>query len=643
MRDCLFPLLLLLTLLDLGFVEATAVVSSGELLPLWLLAAASPWLRRLQRYWLYRCAWNLGVLLVFALLVRHATTTGLLHMLEDGLLLAVLCQVHLLNNIGERQRPDLIFFNSFLVAFVTSFFAPDLGWSLLFIAHSFVLVPTLQVYVLARRGTNPGATVMRAVFRDSVPRTMAVGCCTAIVFVVWPRNFHREGWLGEAMALGHEAGLADQIRIDRELPTQLSDEVVLRIVPPKGRAEQVPSHWRATAFSIFDGVAWLPQDTDAGERLATDVPWRGQRDGSWQRSAEAAGISLRVQLHDLATRRLLCPLASAGIRLGNGDGILIDPKPYGVLAFLRVEEAKRPWLDYTVTLSFEPSAAPPSARAREHMLTLPSSGLPVIVHDLAQRLREQLPPDAETAAIARTSCDWLQQHRRYQLPGGPGFARNLGEFLIGSGAGHCEYFATTLALLLRLQGVPCRLVGGYLAHEQDPQSGAVVARARDAHAWVEALLPNGAWVTLDATPPSDVVGQKAADGSWWGGMRSDLNALWNEVVAFDGSKRTRWLQALHDMPATVAARPFAVATFLAAAVVLGCLWRRRRQSLPAIVQLQRAVRATGLALRHGETPRELLARATSAGVEGALLANLTAAASRHETQRYGSSQERPRR
>src|SRR5690606_31665075 len=107
MRDRLHPFLLLLTLLDLAFVHATDVVSGATLAPLWVFAAASGRLRRLQRFVTYRVLWNSGVLLVFALLVQHATTTGLLHMLEDGLLLAVLCQVHLLNNVGERQRPDL--------------------------------------------------------------------------------------------------------------------------------------------------------------------------------------------------------------------------------------------------------------------------------------------------------------------------------------------------------------------------------------------------------------------------------------------------------------------------------------------------------------------------------------------------------
>ncbi|HEX5054213.1 MAG TPA: transglutaminaseTgpA domain-containing protein [Planctomycetota bacterium] len=641
----MFPLLFVLTLLDLGFVEATAVVSGSELVPLWLLAAASPWLRRLQRYWLYRCFWNLGVLVVFALLVRHATTTGLLHMLEDGLLLAVLCQVHLLNNIGERQRPDLIFFNSFLVAFVTSFFAADLVWSLLFVAHSFVLVPTLQVYALARREPQLARDLLRAVLRDSVPRTVAVGCVTALVFVVWPRDFHRDGWLGEAMALGRdfEAGLAEQIRIDHEQPTLLSDALVMQIRPASGRAEQVPSHWRATAFSIFDGATWLPQDSGSfGSRLSTDDPWRGRRDGSWQRTAAPAGGVLQVRLHDLDTKRLLCPLQSTVIRLGNGEGLLLDAKSYGVLAFLRLEDAPLSWIDYTVALGGPPAPVPPSPGARAHLLSLPGNGLPGVVQDLAARLRAQLPADADAERIARASCDWLREHRRYQLPGGPGFARNIGEFLLGSGAGHCEYFATALALLLRLQDVPCRLVGGYLAHEWDAQSGALVVRARDAHAWVEAMLPDGVWITLDATPPSDVFGNRRDESSWWGSVRTNLESLWSDVVMFDGKKRLRWLQALGDLPEALAARPFGVLMGLGGAIGVLCLWRRRRQSLPAIVELQRAVRATGLALQRGETPRELLARAAAAAdVDPRRLQGLREAAQRHEARRYAPPAARP--
>ncbi len=102
MNQPLLLLLMTLTLLDLGFVQATDVVPTAELLPLWLLAAGTRWLRRLQRHKLYHAGWNIGVVAVFTLLVHHATTSGLLHMLEDGLVLAVLCQVHLWRNQWDQ-------------------------------------------------------------------------------------------------------------------------------------------------------------------------------------------------------------------------------------------------------------------------------------------------------------------------------------------------------------------------------------------------------------------------------------------------------------------------------------------------------------------------------------------------------------
>ena len=69
MSDRLHPLLVVLAALDLGFVHATGAVSTALLAPLWGLTLAAPVLRRLQRHALYRAGWNLGVLVVFGLLV----------------------------------------------------------------------------------------------------------------------------------------------------------------------------------------------------------------------------------------------------------------------------------------------------------------------------------------------------------------------------------------------------------------------------------------------------------------------------------------------------------------------------------------------------------------------------------------------
>jgi hypothetical protein len=234
-------------------------------------------------------------------------------------------------------------------------------------------------------------------------------------------------------------------------------------------------------------------------------------------------------------------------------------------------------------------------------------------------------------AVADASCIWLQQNRRYDLPGQPGFARNLGEFLIGSGTGHCEYFATALALLLRTQQVPCRLVGGYLAHEWDAATRSVVVRGKHAHAWVEVLDEAGSWHTYDPTPAADVRADRDLEDGWWAALRRELEGWWAAITGFDQAARDRWLAGLTALPSE---HPSALAGLLAALCAFVHV-RRRRRSLPSIAALQRALRKAGLSLQRGETPRELLARATRAELAPDVFARLQAAARHHEASRYG--------
>ncbi|MBL8729505.1 MAG: DUF3488 domain-containing protein [Planctomycetes bacterium] len=648
MRDGLLPFLLLLTLLDLAFVQATGIVAGQGLLPLWLLTLGAPWLRRLQRWLWCRLTWNLGVLLVFALLVRHATTTGLLHMLEDGLVLAVLCQVHLVNNIGARQRPDLVFFNSLLIAFVTSFFAPDLGWSLLFVAHAFVLVAALQVNVLVRRGAALEAGVVRQVVRHAIAHAVAIGAITALLFVLLPRDFARPGWLGDALGREHgaEAGIADRIRIDDERPTRLGESVVMRLSPASGREADVPHHWRSILFAEFDGAEWSPTAFRTDSRFALDVDWVATGDGSWRRDLGPPVAVVHVQLPDAGDARLPHPLTASALRPPRGQGLSLSTEPSGALLVERLDREQARGLEYAVEIAAGSGRVSLTRAAQDRLTHLPAQNIPRVLHDLATQVRRELPPGASPTTIALASRDWLQQHRRYQLPGEPGFARNLGEFLIGSGAGHCEYFATALALLLRLQGVPCRLVGGYLAHEWDPASASMLVRSRHAHAWVEAIGDDGRWLVLDATPPADVMAPRGEATNWLSASWRQLETMWSDVVGFDGNRRAAWLQRVLDLPGdlagTAAAHPFPVAATLALGVLL-VYRRRRRQHEPAIADLERAVRAAGLSLRNGETPRELLLRAEAAGIATAPLAGLRQAARRHERLRYGPAATRPDR
>ena len=76
---------------------------------------------------------------------------------------------------------------------------------------------------------------------------------------------------------------------------------------------------------------------------------------------------------------------------------------------------------------------------------------------------------------------------------------SIEKFLFASKRGHCELFATAAAVLLRMQGVPARLVTGFRL-SSGPWEAGLRFRTGDAHAWLEYYLPEQGWKALDPTP-----------------------------------------------------------------------------------------------------------------------------------------------
>jgi transglutaminase-like putative cysteine protease len=109
---------------------------------------------------------------------------------------------------------------------------------------------------------------------------------------------------------------------------------------------------------------------------------------------------------------------------------------------------------------------------------------------------EETPYD-KAVAIER----WLEENKRYSLaverPGGD----IADSFLFEMDAGYCTYYATTMVVLLRSQGVPARFVTGYTPGEIG-DDGSYVVRGLDSHAWVEVYFPDVGWIRFDPTPSS---------------------------------------------------------------------------------------------------------------------------------------------
>jgi protein-glutamine gamma-glutamyltransferase len=150
-----------------------------------------------------------------------------------------------------------------------------------------------------------------------------------------------------------------------------------------------------------------------------------------------------------------------------------------------------------------------------------------------------LPPQRRTA-VARALTDYLassgEYHYSLELQRKDLSLDPAEDFLVNVKQGHCEYYATALALMLRSVSIPARIVNGYRGAEspEGQPKGYYVVRESHAHAWVEALIGDGQgsyWLTLDPTPVS-LATSSSGSFSWsdlWDTTANSIRTVWRSV------------------------------------------------------------------------------------------------------------------
>ncbi|HYL81619.1 MAG TPA: transglutaminase domain-containing protein, partial [Candidatus Acidoferrum sp.] len=149
-----------------------------------------------------------------------------------------------------------------------------------------------------------------------------------------------------------------------------------------------------------------------------------------------------------------------------------------------------------------------------------------------RRLAEQLAAGAASPyETARRVETYLGENIRYSLDLRRETTQDpLDEFLFQRQAGNCEYFAASMAILLRVAGIPARVVNGFQRGEWNEVGQYFAVRQRDAHSWVEAYLPDAGWVTFDPTPRAAFEAQAFGASGWAGKYFDALRMRWNRYV-----------------------------------------------------------------------------------------------------------------
>jgi transglutaminase-like putative cysteine protease len=377
---------------------------------------------------------------------------------------------------------------------------------------------------------------------------------------------------------------------------RLGDEVVLQVRAP------APSYWRGYVLERYDGQSWQARPRPfSAPGIALHIPIRGEN--------TAAGPSLPQTFY---VRKPLGSQVPVAYPLRE----LYFPARYLVMfdsGTVQSPAALRRGVTYAAVSQVR-DLSPAALRGADSIdpqanrayLDLPG-GLPARVRELADRLAADEPTEYDQV---RAIADYLRSHYRYSLdtPRLPSGADAVDQFLFVDHVGYCEQFASALAVLLRLEGIPSRVAVGYATGDHNTLAGTFTVRARDAHAWVEILFPGIGWVPVDASPGFDPEPASRRPSHWF---LSDLNTH---------------ITILGSAPLGGARSGLAAAALAGLVFALFALLRRPRPArLPADVRTymaaQRWLRAGGLPVRLStQTPTEhLVAVFTASRAVGAAL------------------------
>ncbi|MCH2174889.1 MAG: DUF3488 and transglutaminase-like domain-containing protein [Lentisphaeria bacterium] len=187
----------------------------------------------------------------------------------------------------------------------------------------------------------------------------------------------------------------------------------------------------------------------------------------------------------------------------------------------------------------EPIPSPMNKKFRKRYLNI---GGFEVSNQLKQFLDTQMPKNLTDQETADFLTNYFIDNFTYEL-GAPKLDRisAIDDFMFNEKTGHCERYASTLALLLRLKGIPSRVVLGYVPREYNNIAGFYNVRTKNAHAWTEAYIQGKGWVQFDATPYEELMPYEEKSLGFT--LIESFRYFWfNRIVEFDSEDRSDLIQ-----------------------------------------------------------------------------------------------------
>lgn len=346
-----------------------------------------------------------------------------------------------------------------------------------------------------------------SVLRACILLVVSIVVGTIALFFLIPRK-PSAGYLSTLSSRSDlSTGFSEEVRLGEIGQLQQSSTVMMHIKFAPGTTVPRDLRWRGIALTTFDGRRWTgPRDNSLPQ--AMNPTWALGLAESNPRLFAGHGqrVRYKVSMEPFGSR-VFFVLPEAQLINGRYQSIRIDST-----GSIFNADNLRAVADYTVT-----SEIPPPMPG--HLLPAHDAGVsdvylqpPLSLDPRIKERAEQIAADQDTPFLKASAIErYLSANFLYTLQLPPVPPKDpIANFLFERQQGHCEYFASSMAVMLRTLGIPSRIVNGFRGGEYNDVTGSYIVRAKDAHSWVEAYFPGYGWYTFDPTPSSS----PAVPASW---------------------------------------------------------------------------------------------------------------------------------
>lgn len=331
------------------------------------------------------------------------------------------------------------------------------------------------------------------------------------LFTMLPR-LGRPYVVGPGMGSGRltsGAAFLDQITLDSIGRVRTSRAVIMRLTYEQQPPVTDEMRLKGGTFRRFTGKAWQRGRPDS-------IQLQRGREGYFRLAPGEIRHWMQIWLNLAAGDSLVMPIEARAVEFQT-IGLAMDDS--GVVS---------PLIYPPGTINYRVGLLEGSTRNLPYPAPDPDTGGAGERSGVTERIAElavEVAGSGSTAEQAERIETYLLQNYDYTLDllgfdsGSP-----VEDFLFSTRRGHCEYFASSMVLMLRSVGIPSRLATGYLGAEYNPFEGYYIVRQSNAHAWVEAYLPDEGWRVFDPTPPD---GRPVIESS---GVRLLFEQAWDFVI-----------------------------------------------------------------------------------------------------------------